>query len=108
MIPGEKMLMSAEVTRSVTWFIYFLDLLYVRHNCPRFHHCRICATDFSEGGLFGPSIHPSAAPKTPILNRVKCQPHKIVRHTQAICWLLWKIFLRVFDHFAVLAPKGLK
>ena len=108
LIPGEKMVMSAEVRRIVTWFIYFLNLLYVRYNCPTFHHCRICGTDFREGGLFDPSPHPWAVPKTPILNRVKWQPHKIVRRTQTICWLLWKNCLSVFDHFVVLAPKGLK
>ena len=50
--------------------MYFLDLLYVRYNCAKFHQCRICATDFREGGLFAPT-HPWAAPKKPILNRVK-------------------------------------
>ena len=36
----------------VTLFIYFLDFLYVRYNCAKFHHCRICVTDFREKGLF--------------------------------------------------------
>ena len=37
---------------------YFLDLLWVRYNCAKFHHCRICVTGFREGGLFAlpPSI----------------------------------------------------
>ena len=48
------MLMSAELKGCATWFIYFLDLLWVRYNCVKFHHCRICVTDFKEGGLFGP------------------------------------------------------
>ena len=39
-------------------------------NCATLHHCRICVTDFREGGLFWPP-HPWAAPKKPILNRVK-------------------------------------
>ena len=51
--------------------MYFLDLLYVRYNCAKFHQCRICVTDFREGGPFCPSPHPWAAPKKPILNRVK-------------------------------------
>ena len=55
----------------VTWFIYFLDLLWVRYNCAKFHHCSICVTDFREVGAFLPPPHPWAAPKKPILNRVK-------------------------------------
>ena len=49
------MLMSAKLKGCVTWFIYFLDLLWVRYNCAKFHRCRICVTDFREGGLFAPS-----------------------------------------------------
>ena len=48
------MLMSAELKGCVTWFIYFLDLLLARYICARLHHCRICVTDFREGGLFAP------------------------------------------------------
>ena len=36
----------------------------------KFLHCRICATDFREGDLFGPQ-HRWAALKRPILNRLK-------------------------------------
>ena len=54
------MLMSAELKGCVTRLIYFLDLLWVRYNCAKFHHCRICVT-----------AHPWAAPKKPILKRVK-------------------------------------
>ena len=46
------MLMSAELKGCVTWFIYFLDLLWVRYNCAKFHHCRICVTDFRARGSF--------------------------------------------------------
>ena len=43
-----------------------------RYNCARFHHCRICVTDFWEGGFFVPPLpHPWAALKKPILNRAK-------------------------------------
>ena len=35
---------------------YFLDLLWVRYNCARFHHCRICVTDFTKGAFFGPPL----------------------------------------------------
>ena len=71
LICGKKMLMSAELKRCVTWFIYFLDFLYVMYNCAKFHHCRICVTDFREG-TFLPHLrpHPWVAPKRPILNRV--------------------------------------
>ena len=41
-----KMLMSAELKGCVKSFIHFLDLLWVRYNCAKFHHCRICVTDF--------------------------------------------------------------
>ena len=44
---------SANVSRSqgVSLFMLsiFLDLLYVSCNCAKFHHCRICVTDFREG-----------------------------------------------------------
>ena len=53
------MLMSAEVRGCVTWFICFLDFLCVRYNCAKFHHCRICVTDFREGGLFALPISES-------------------------------------------------
>ena len=48
------MLMSAELNGCVTWFIYFVDLLWIRYDCTKFHHCGICATDFMEGGPFCP------------------------------------------------------
>ena len=70
MTSGEKILMSAELKGFVTWFIYFLDLLWVRHNCAKFHYCRICVTDSRRGwGAFCPP-HPWAVAKKPILNRV--------------------------------------
>ena len=73
LISCEKMLMSAELKGCDTLFIYFLDLLWVRYNCAKFHHCRICVTYFREGGAFLPRPpHPWAALKQPILNRIKC------------------------------------
>ena len=54
LISGDKMLMSAELRVCVTWFIYFLDLLCVRYNCAKFHHCRICVTDFGDVGPHPP------------------------------------------------------
>ena len=53
---AEKIVMSAKLRGCVTWVTYFLDLLQVRYNCAKFHHCRICVNDFSEGGLFAPPI----------------------------------------------------
>ena len=50
----ETTLMSTELKGCVTWFIHFLDLIYVRYNCTKFHQCRICATDFWEGRPFCP------------------------------------------------------
>ena len=39
--------------------------------CAKVHHCMICVTDFIEGlGLFNP-LHPWAAPKRSIINRIK-------------------------------------
>ena len=67
---GEKMLMSAEVKGCVTWFMHFLDLLWVRYNGAKFHQCKICVTDFREWRPFWFPPHPWAAPKRPILNRV--------------------------------------
>ena len=70
LISGEKILTSGEFKGCVTWLIYFLDLLWVRYNWAKFHHCRIYVTDFRKGGRFCPT-HPWAAPKKPILNRVQ-------------------------------------
>ena len=74
LISCENMLMSAELKKCVTWFIYFLDLLYVRCNCPKFHHCRIYVTDFREGAFL--ATHPWVAPKRSILKRVNSKPVK--------------------------------
>ena len=61
------MLMSAELKGCVTWFICFLDLLYVRYSCVKFYHCRICMTDFRDLPP-PPSV---STPKRSILNRVR-------------------------------------
>ena len=50
------MLMSAERKKCVTWFIYSFGLLWVRYNCAKFHHCRMCGTDLKRESLFDPSI----------------------------------------------------
>ena len=54
-ISGEKMLLLAKIMACVTCSIYSLHLLQVRYNCANFHYCRICVTDFREGGLSAPS-----------------------------------------------------
>ena len=59
LIAGEKILMSAELKRCVTGFIYFLDVLWLRYNYVKFHHCRICMTDFREGAFLQPRKSPS-------------------------------------------------
>ena len=33
----------------------FLDLLQVRYKCAKFHHCRICVTNFRKGAFLPPS-----------------------------------------------------
>ena len=65
------MLMAAELKGCVTWFIYFLDLLWVRYSCARFDHCRICVTDFREVGAKKVPPHLGTSQKKPILNRFK-------------------------------------
>ena len=43
----QSLLISPEIGRCVTWFIYFLDFLWVKRNCAKSHHCRISVTDFN-------------------------------------------------------------
>ena len=33
-------------------FFRFFDLLEVKYKCAKLHHCRICMTDFRDGGTF--------------------------------------------------------
>ena len=56
LVSGEKLLMSAELKGCVTWFIHFLNLLYVRYNCAKFDHCRLYMTDCREEGWVWPPI----------------------------------------------------
>ena len=65
----KKMLMPAELMGCVT------DLLCVRYNCAKFHHCKICVTDFREGGTFPPPL--------PIREQSRKSPFLIgLRHSQ--------------------------
>ena len=68
---------------------YFLDLLLVRYNCAKFHQCRICVTDFRDGGLFG-LPHTWEAPKMPILNRVKDSQNFVM--PSLLLYTAWIIF----------------
>ena len=68
------MLMSAEIKVCVTLLMHFLDLLYAKHNCGKFHDFRICVTDFRERAFYHP--HPWAAPKRSIPNRIKAHLQK--------------------------------
>ena len=59
------MLMSAELKRSVTWFIYFLNLLWVRYNCVK-------GSLFTRPLPHSPIVNsPERVSPEPILNRVK-------------------------------------
>ena len=71
LISGEKMLVSDELKRCVTWFIFFMDLLWVRHNSAKFHYCKICVIDFKEWETFLLPHNLWAATKRLILNKVK-------------------------------------
>ena len=62
---------SAELKECVTWFVHFFYLPLVWYNCAKSHHCRICLADLRERGPKSSPPHPWAAPKKPILNRVK-------------------------------------
>ena len=95
------MLMSAELNGCVTWFIYFVDLLWIRYDCTKFHHCGICATDFMEGGPFcPPPPHPWAALKKPILNSVDKQGIRKFFYQQAILLsvYIWKLSMEVASY----------
>ena len=103
---------SADVNRTQgvchvihTFFGSSLGKLY---NCAMFHHCRICVTHFREGGLFAspphpPALHPWAAPKKPILNRVKgCLLPHLNFWKQLIYRLLnYRSFLKPTRHISV-------
>ena len=72
LISGEKMLMSPELERVCHVIHLFFGSSFGNYNCPNFHHCRICVTDFRKGD-FLPLPLSFTAPKRPILNRVEIQ-----------------------------------
>ena len=110
LISGEKMLMSTELKKCIMWFIYFLDLRWVRYNCAKFHHFRICVKNFREGGLFAPPPHPWAAPKKPILNRINLWFNALFKFFMFItyCSLSYKFATSFsnFSHFGFSGKKG--
>ena len=75
LISGENILMAdVSITQGVCLVIYiffgfFLGKVFFFRYCAKFHHCRICVTDFNVGPFW--SLYPWAAPKSPILNTVK-------------------------------------
>ena len=70
----KKILMSAEMKMCATLFVYVLNLLQVRYNCAKFHHCRICVRDFRKGAfLLAP--HLRAVLNRFILNRSNITSH---------------------------------
>ena len=46
--------------------------------------------------------------KTRFMDVIRRQPHKMVKHTQTICWQQTTNCLSVFDRFVGLALKGLR
>ena len=66
------MLISAELKGCVTLFLHISNLLKVKYNCAKFHHFRICLTDFNErfSQILFCHSHPWAALKRSMLNRV--------------------------------------
>ena len=65
---------NADVSRTqgVRHMIHrFFESSLGKVNCAKFHYCRICVTGFRVGTFLPSRFHLSAAPKRPILNRVK-------------------------------------
>ena len=81
------MLMSAELEGCVTWFMYFLDLLYLRYKCDKFNNCRIIVNDCREGRIFRPPF-------------IREQPRKDPSWTGLNCLLEKKFFSWRFAFFA--------
>ena len=82
------MLMSAELKGCVTWFIYFLDLPWIRYDCAKFYHCRICVTDFRDWGPFCPppsvSSPEKAHPKWGSMLKLQIKHTNIYKHYKYI------------------------
>ena len=89
------MLISAELKGCVTWFIYFFDLLWARYNCAKFHNCRICVTDFWEGGAFLPPPPP-----------IREQPRKSPSWIGLMSVLVLLLFYNTWCYFSFKSPKN--
>ena len=66
--------MSAEIEMCANLFVYVLNLLWVRYNCAKFHHCSICVRDLRKG-VFLLAPHLWAVLKRFILNRSNITSH---------------------------------
>ena len=62
------------------------------YNSAKFHHYRICVTDFRDGGLFAPFPPSGGAPNMPILNRVKTCSNVFIRN---IRFLMFRFIIAV-------------
>ena len=54
----------------------------IRYNCAKFHHCKICVTDFIEGDLFDPLPNCEqllTGPSRSLLNYINYYPIKIIK-----------------------------
>ena len=65
----------------------FLDLLWVRYNCAKFPHCRICLTDFTPPPIRG---QPRKSPSWIGLNHQWKVIQKFFK-----CWNIWTIKTRL-------------
>ena len=85
-----------------------MDLLKVRYNYAKFHHCSTCLIDFwAVGRDFFPTpypnpAHPWTASKKPILNRVK-GTYRLI-NTNTFCFLLPLNTLPLTEHW-ILSPS---
>ena len=70
---------------------YFLDLLWVRYNCAKFDHCRICVTDFKEGGTFLPP------PLYPIHEQAQESPSWIGLKFWVFCFFPWTMIKNMHE-----------
>ena len=84
-------------------YSFWISFRYKWYKCAKFHHCMIYATDFRQGGSFCPP-HPWAAPKKPILNRVK---EHLLNNTAPLGDCFWYI-LSLFEKTAWKFKRRLK
>ena len=78
-----KMLMSAELKGCVTWAIYFFS-----HNCAKFHHYKVCVTDFREREPFWAPIREHFQKRS---SWIGLRPNEICFHEFSV-EIFWKLF----------------